>query len=508
MSGRTPLFRLVSRALAQSTSRFSGTRRQFIQGLGAAGAGAALASCASSRSGQDDAPIAIVGAGVAGLTAAYRLTKKGRTVHLFEASQRWGGRMFTRKNFNADGQFVELGAELVDTGHQDLIRLAKELGLKMQNLVKGETGHDYYWFDGQIRTEEDMRLAFRPLGERIAADAEGLYDADGNFTQKARRLDQISLADYLAENSTGVEPWAIRLLIAAYEPELGVEAERQSSLNLIDFINPDTSKGFQVFGDSDEAYRIAGGNSSLTDALHAAISGKANLRFGQRLRSIQDLDGQIRLEFLTEKGPAAYTYDRVILAIPFTVLRGVSGIYDLNLSDFKKRCIREMGYGNNVKTFSSFARRVWRDKTNAPLAANGSVFSDASTFQNVWETSRGQQGDRGVITNLLCGPRAASHSNGITSQYLSQLDAVFPGLKAAYDGKSGSMNWPKVPTALGSYSAPLVGQYTWIYNISPEPELNGRLLFAGEHTSAVSPGFMNGGVESGNRVARELLQLT
>lgn len=504
MSGRTSLFRLVSRALAHSTPHFSGSRRRFLNGLATLGAGATVTSCATSRATPSASPVAIVGGGVAGLTAAYRLTQKGRTVHLFEASQRCGGRIFTRKNFNADGQFVELGAELIDSDHKDLIRLAKELGLTLQNLLKGDAGHDYYWFDGQVRTEAAMRIAFRPLGERIAADADGLYATDGNFTQKARRLDQISLADYLSQNALGVEPWAIRLLIAAYEPELGIEAERQSCLNLIDFINPDTSKGFEVFGDSDEAYRIAGGNATLTDALHAKLATKADVRLGQRLRSIQDINGKLRLEFLTDKGPAAYSYDRVILALPFTVLRGVGGIDDLKLSDFKKRCIREMGYGNNVKTFSSFTHRVWRETTTPP--ANGSVFADAATFQNVWETSRGQDGARGVITNLLCGPRAASHQNGISSAYLNDLDAVFPGIKAAYDGKSGSMNWPKVTTALGSYSAPLVGQYTWIYNVSPEPELDGRLLFAGEHTSAVSPGFMNGGVESGNRVAKELLQ--
>jgi monoamine oxidase len=505
MTGRTPLFRLVLRALAQSCPNRPQSRRRFIQQLSAATAGTAAASCVSSRQFADNAPIAIVGGGVAGLTAAYRLSQKGRPVHLFEASQRCGGRIFTRKNFNADNQFVELGAELVDTGHKDLIRLAKELGLKLQNLLKNDPGHDTYWFDGKARSEEDMRLAFTPLGNRIAADAEGLYDAEDNFTEKARRLDQISLADYLKQYSTGVEPWAIRLLIAAYEPEFGVEVERQSSLNLIDFINPDTSDGFQVFGESDEAFRLQGGSSSLPDALHSAIKNKVDLRLGQRLRSIQQIDSQLRLEFLTEKGPAAYTYDRVILAIPFTVLRNVAGIYNLELSDAKKRCIREMGHGNNVKTFCSFTKRVWRDQS-APHPANGSVFSDVSTFQNVWETSRGQDGSRGIITNLIGGSRAASHRTSFTPTYLNELNAVFPGTKAAYDGKSGSMNWPKVPTALASYSAPLVGQYTWIYSVSPESELDGRLLFAGEHTSSVSPGYMNGGVESGNRAARELLQ--
>ena len=87
--------------------------------------------------------------------------------------------------------------------------------------------------------------------------------------------------------------------------------------------------------------------------------------------------------------------------------------------------------------------------------------------------------------------------------YLNELDAVFPGLKRAYDGKQATMNWPKLPFAKGSYSCPFVGQYTWIYEESPKPALDERLIFAGEHTSAVSPGFMNGGVESGERAAIE-----
>lgn len=503
MPGRSPFFRRITRILRQSSPSLELRRRDFLRRAAAAGAGLAVGACATAPRRRDE-PIAVVGGGVAGLTAAYRLQKAGQSVHLFEASQRLGGRMFTRQQFNADGQFVELGAELVDTGHKDLIRLAKELGLRVQNLLRGETGHDTFWFDGRRYSEKELLPAFRPLGDRIAADAEGLYDSEGSFTDKARRLDQISLADYLADRGRDCESWVADLIIAAYEPEFGVDAERQSCLNLVDFINPDTSKGFQVFGDSDEAWRIQGGNSRLTDALHAAIANKTDIRPGQRLRSIQEQDGKIRLEFFTEKGPAAYTYDRVILAIPFTVLRNVAGLFDLPLSEDKKRCIREMGYGNNVKVFRSFRSRVWRASPEHP--ANGSVFADERTFQNVWETSRGQAGERGLITNLLGGHRAAGYSEAAMRGYLDELDAVFPGIKAAYDGKAGSMNWPKVATALGSYSAPLVGQYTWIYDASPTPELNGRLLFAGEHTSLASPGFMNGGVESGNRAAKEALR--
>ena len=62
-------------------------------------------------------PVAILGAGIAGLTAAYRLQKAGVPCEIFEASDRTGGRMFTRYDFNKDGMFCELGGELVDTDH-------------------------------------------------------------------------------------------------------------------------------------------------------------------------------------------------------------------------------------------------------------------------------------------------------------------------------------------------------------------------------------------------------
>jgi type I restriction enzyme R subunit len=163
MTGRTPLFRLVLRALAQSCPNRPQSRRRFIQQLSAATAGTATTSCVSSRQFADNAPIAIVGGGVAGLTAAYRISQKGRPVHLFEASQRCGGRIFTRKNFNADNQFVELGAELVDTGHKDLIRIAKELqALQQRSHQLGLNDDELAFYDALA----DNKSAINVMGDQ------------------------------------------------------------------------------------------------------------------------------------------------------------------------------------------------------------------------------------------------------------------------------------------------------------------------------------------------------
>ena len=192
----------------------------------------ALTPSRSDRKG----PIAIIGGGVAGLTAAYRLQAAGATPIVFEASNRWGGRMFTIYDFYK-GMFCELGGEFVDTGHEDLQKLAAELGVEMQKLATEGDGEDLYFFKGKFHTPKDMvdpekkTGAFAPIAKQIAADADKLTDKDDNWTAYARKLDQMSLKAYLEQFRGKTDDWAIDLLDVAYNIEFGLLTEDQSSLN-------------------------------------------------------------------------------------------------------------------------------------------------------------------------------------------------------------------------------------------------------------------------------------
>ena len=519
--GRTPLFRSLMRAMRTSAAS-QRTRRDFIRLTGASAASVTLG--ATGLRAQDaekkeekpaaeakpakkiEGPVAIVGGGIAGLTAAYRLMKAGVEVHLYEAAQRFGGRMWTKRDFNKDGMFVELGGELVDTNHEDLIALAKELGVELQNLKEGDTGLDFYHFGGKIYTDHDVIAAFGGLSKRIAADAEGIYDDKEEFTAKARQFDNISLKDYLKQIGAGTDRWLLQMLEVAYVPEYGLDAEEQSALNLIDFINPDTANGFQVFGESDEAFRIRGGNDTLPTAVHREIERGVKCHSGHRLVKIAEDAGKLKLSFATETKVLTPTYANVIMALPFTILRTIEGIAALKLSEEKQKVIKEMGYGTNLKVMYGFSEKTWRKPAGGrEFFCNGAVYSD-KPFQTCWETSRGQAGESGIITNFMGGSLGAQFEQARLDKFVTELDEVFPGVKAKVDPAARTMmNWPSIKTMRGSYSCPKVGQYTWMYEAAASPELDGHLIFAGEHTSATSPGFMNGGVESGNRAASELL---
>ena len=79
--------------------------------------------------------VAVVGGGVSGLVAAWRLAIAGATVDVFEASGRLGGRMHTLRDFTPEGQFCELGGEFVNSGDEALLRVCGELGVRVEPIA-------------------------------------------------------------------------------------------------------------------------------------------------------------------------------------------------------------------------------------------------------------------------------------------------------------------------------------------------------------------------------------
>lgn len=510
---RTRLFSIAQRALSAAGAApeiRALTRRQALL----FGSAATLAACApmkevgswfSSPPADDD--IAIVGGGVAGLTAAYRLMRAGRRATIYEASPRFGGRMFTKRDFNADGQFCELGGELVDTNHKPLMDLAAELGVGLQLLKPPEgAGHDVYALGGRLHSDRELvhngRGAFVPIARRIAADHAKLTDAEENWTEDARKFDAMSIEEYLAQFRGRAPGWVLEFLDIAYWGEYGMRTDEQSALNLIDLIGTDTSKDLELFGESDEAYRIAGGSSSLPDALLAKLAANIRMRPAHVLTDIVHDGSRFKLAFTSGGSPMTASHAVVVLALPFTKLREVNGIDTLGMSDAKLKCIRELGYGDNGKVMIGTTGRPWTENI-FPVKASGEFYS--REFQVMWDTSRGQEGQRGILTNYLSGVQdVATALAGIRAG----LAKFPPAIGASLDESNlASFFWARYPFNKGSFICARVGQYTTLLEAAGTPELGGRLQFAGEHTSSNFAGFMCGGVDSGERVAKAILAM-
>jgi monoamine oxidase len=507
---RTPLFIAVKRALALA-SRDNPVVWPRSSTLSAAVQSPVLDWSAHAKK-PGPSSIAIIGGGVAGLTAAYRLQAAGMRPIVFEASNRWGGRIFTVYDFYK-GMFCELGGELVDTNHHDLKNLLDEFGLERQQFE--DEGQALYFFKGVFHTDEDLldphkqSGAFvQPIAKSIKADAAHLRD-DGHWTDHARKLDDKSLKFYLEQFRGKTEDWVIDLLDVAYVGECGLETEDLSSLNLVDFIGTALNEDFQIFGTSDEAWRIKGGSSALIKALLDALKDKIEMKLGYALTELDYQGGQIVMGFDAPGGAQTQNFDAAILALPFTKLREVKGLDRLNLSSEKLKCINELGMGNNAKIMLGTTSRVWRTPaSDLPVPSDGSFLSDLG-FQDFWETSDGQPGEAGILTVFLGGKAALNDAKSALDALRASLAKMSPKMAESLDPKAvTSMFWSNYRYTHGSYCAAKVGQYTTMLDEAWRPALNGRLQFAGEHTAgAKNCGYMNAGVRSGNRAAHELIKL-
>lgn len=469
-----------------------------MKGALALGTAAFLPGC---RPGARGAPrIAIVGAGIAGLSAAHFLAKGGLAADIYEAGERAGGRMLTLRDLVAPGLWTDAGGEFVDSSHADILALAAELGIPLQDAQGGDAAgliENAWLFGGLARSEAEVAAAVKEIAPALDADIDSLpEDLGAGSGGKAAELDRISLFAYL--ESRGVTGWLRDLIATAYTGEFGLEADEQSCLNLLTMVSLDVSRGrFEIFGESDERYRLRGGSQALTDALARKYGD--HIRFGHRLEAIASLGEGFRLGFGTPGGAKEVRADAVILALPFTLLRGVDMRVDLPPA--QRRSVAELGYGTNSKLFLGYKARPWRK-----AGFSGTFFTDG-LIQNGWDHTRTQAGPAGGIT-IFQGGKAGldlgTHGPSERAEAFSQaVEAMFPGSREARNGGVGAFHWPTYPWSLGSYACYKVGQWTGIAGEEGKPV--GNLFFAGEHCSREFQGYMNGGAETGRRAAEAIL---
>ena len=227
-------------ALAAGAGEGAIGRRELLRRGALAGAGAAALALAGPRSASaapalDDARVVVVGAGLAGLTATYRLRTHGIHAVVHEAQERLGGRCYWIRGFFSHGQTAEHGGQYIDSRHRHIRALADELHVRlvdtwMQSVPEGE--QRFRWYDGAFRTEDEVFADYGTFYERL----ERAYQRIGSYRwdeagPEAVAFDNMTVTEWLDRRAPGGASGLLGIWCSVFMASFfGVDADEASAI--------------------------------------------------------------------------------------------------------------------------------------------------------------------------------------------------------------------------------------------------------------------------------------
>jgi monoamine oxidase len=429
---------------------------------------------------------------------------------VYEAKPRVGGRIHSVTGPVGAGLTVELGAEFINTDHEDVLALTDEFGIALYSRADEAERSPYpttaFIYNGERLTIEAMVEAFTPIATQILDDLDRL-DEDWDFY--APLLDRLSVRDYLdLHGDRLIEPYVRYFLESGIRSEYGVEPEYSSALQLLYNLPTPTDDGLNPMGNSDEAYTVEGGTERIIVTLRDRLADQIQLN--KRLVQLRAIGEEFRLTFADASAVVA---DIVIVALPFTALRDVQ--LQAALPPNFRQFITEGNLGLNEKVIVGVTQRPWRQ----PDGFIGEIWTDLG-FTQAWDATQ-RQFDRtnGALTLFLSANQVdeteAAPAAPLADRFMGQLADYVDGLDAVRSDRTVRTYWYNDYLVQGSYASYSPGQYTdfgeYFYIDSDDPNERqtaafGSLIFAGEHLSDAYYGYMNGAAETGRLAAEEVLR--
>ncbi len=478
-------------------------RREFLKAVLAATGGVLLPGVSETLlRGLEPPPVAhaagpirvvVVGAGLAGLAAAWELRQRGMAVRVLEARDRVGGRVYTLRRYFAEGQYADLGGEFVDTNHATVLGYMKTLGIPPTKVPRGKNG---LFLDGRFKDEDridDYGPGIQADVDRFEAQSEWLGTQVPDPRQPWKgpdptRLDRFSLDEWM--DRLKLQPFVKKYLSAWLS---GCYATDLRDLSLLMYAR-DKKVTAHMPAEGELAYRVPGGTSTLAEAFATRLGGAVELE--AVVEAVEHDGGGARVHYRRGGRSMVAEGDYVILAVPTTILRTLE--FRPGLSPEKQQSVERMAYGGLAKVVLQYSRRAWRRR-----GYSGFVVTDLPAHC-LWEATGNQSGQRGILTCFLGGPDAERlgrmNPRERVESSLAQIERVYPGSRQYFE-QGVSIYWNDQRFTRGSYSHYSPGTMTVIGPVIALPE--GRLHFAGEHTDMVQ-GFMEGALASGQRAAAEV----
>lgn len=406
--------------------------------------------------------VLIVGAGLSGLVTAVELQKAGHEVVVLEARSRVGGRVFTLREGLREGQFADLGAEIIYHGQENIARLCRDCGLELSQELTLGGGVPALIFGGRRLPDDAASELARELRDAVRRAPAGPYETVAQWLRRARVSEQAELLLRAIAQSTPASP-----LRFADAQELNVELS---------------------WG---EAYRkIIGGN----DLLPKALAQKVDVRLEQPVRVIGWGAGGVTAE--TER--ETFHADRVVVTVPGPLVQEMA--FEPVLPAEKVRALLQLRYGNATRLVVQYTQR---DLITAAIG-NGCFTDSMPGF--VMEHSVHQPGAGIVVSGLAAGdvePGGLAEGE-ILDEFDDTMSSVVRRPVRRVFGFVKS--WTRDPWSRAVVRAPIGDQRETVLPLIAAP-LSGRVFFAGEHTDdRVGPGGMEGAIKSAYRVSREVLE--
>ena len=426
----------------------------------------------------------VAGAGLAGLAAARTLEADGASVTVVEARDRVGGRVWTIRDGFTAGQYGEGGADFIESTQTALMTLARELGLRLA--PTNRRGFGYYGVNARGRLAvQSMSAGFPPIATALAPLVRAYRLAERRWTSAiAQSLARQSVASWL---ETIKAPAWLAHRMRGFRGLFLADPEDLSLLALVDF-----------FADIDESgwghsFRIVGGNDQVATGIAKRL--KTRVRLGAVLRRIRQTDVGIVATVEERSTNAEIAADYAIVALPAPTARDV--VFEPGLAEIQQDALTHLRYGSSTRLLLQFSRRFW-NKPGRP-----SAFGSDQPIGALWDGNEHQKGPAAILS-FLAGGRAsrelqdilrAEGTDGVVTRlrWLGQPSSVVA---------SRTITWEDDPWARGGYA---------FFDPAFDPAWRDalawphrRVMFAGEHTSFRWQGYMNGGVESGQRAAAEI----
>jgi monoamine oxidase len=446
----------------------------------------------------------IIGAGLAGLSAAYQLKKKNWTVTIVEARDRIGGRVFTHHFRESPELYCELGGEWVGNDHEAIRELCKKLKLK---LIR----HQFQYSFAELGTiGKTIKVGAWPFQKKMKTKLKtAMHSVIKSSSAQQAVFDQQDWWTYL--HSLGFSESDLLRRDLMDSTDFG-ESIRHSGAY---------SSASEYYGSGSNAtdemdWRIVGGNSRLVNALAERI-GLHAIHTCMEVKRVEQQNGWVtvhaednRTELFSPPRPKREASRRAlpsrtqsfkarycICTVPARVLNSIDFVPKLPHS--QRLAARDLQYARIMKTVLLFQNRFWEKR----LGKKFSCFTDG-TSDFVFAASLGQPGTQGILCSYAIGDKAddlaARGPVELRALIAADLAKLFPGEDTAPIAVH-RYAWQEDKYTQGAYAFYRPGQWFPIRRVLSKH--HGSVYFAGEHI-AEEQGFMDGAVDSGQEAATDV----